>query len=49
MNIVQLTEEIEDIDKKVFSLVDWIVSHIPNMLSGILLAIVTCRCRFYFI
>ena len=40
MNIVQLTEEIEDIDKKVFSLVDWIVSHIPNMLSGILLAIV---------
>lgn len=40
MNIVQLTEEIEDLDKKVFSLVDWIVSHIPNMLSGILLAIV---------
>ncbi len=40
MNIVQLTEEIEDIDKKVFSLVDWIVSHIPNMLSGIFLAIV---------
>lgn len=40
MNIVQLTEEIEDIDKKVFSLLDWIVSHIPNMLSGILLAIV---------
>lgn len=40
MNIVQLTEEIEDIDKKVFSLVDWFVSHIPNMLSGILLAIV---------
>lgn len=40
MNIVQLTEEIGDIDKKVFSLVDWIVSHIPNMLSGILLAIV---------
>lgn len=40
MNIVQLTEEIEDIDKKVFSLVDWIVSHIPNMLSGIFLTIV---------